>query len=63
MPEPEFYPTLCFGFILDAQKEQVLSQMWVSALGDTQWRAVPLLEVGTRDRPQAVAGFVPEEDE
>ena len=52
-----------FGFIVNGKGDQELSQMFVSALGNTIWRPVPMIQEGPQKRTPAVAGFVPEEDE
>lgn len=55
-----FMPTVMFGFMLKDGKN-ILHQMWVTPLGLTEWRQVPMLEL-TTDRKPAVAGYLPDED-
>ena len=51
-----------FGFIVNGKGDQELSQMFVSVLGNTIWRPVPMIKEGAQ-RPAASAGWVPEEGE
>jgi len=60
MPE-DFYPTLMFGFLLSNDKKEVLHQMWVTNMGTFEWRPVPLVQMKD-DRPQAIAGYLDEDD-
>jgi hypothetical protein len=52
-----------FGFMPDPKGKQVLCQMWVNALGLTEFRPVPMVELDKNRKP-AVAGYLEEtEDE
>ena len=39
-----FYPTVAFGFS-KVQGKDLLHQMWISNMGDIDWRPVPLVEL------------------
>ena len=59
----EFQPTLFFGFQL-VKGEQLLHQMWVNQQGLSEWRPVPVIQEGPQTkRPDAIAGYVPEDQE
>ena len=57
----EFLPTVCFGFQM-VKGEQVLHQMYVTPMGLTQWRPVPMIELGPTREP-CVAGTLSDADE
>ena len=59
MTDETFYPTIAFGFSKVAGKD-VLHQMWISNLGDIDWRPVPMIELakGATYRP-SIAGTIP----
>lgn len=57
----EFLPTVCFGFMLK-NGQTLLHQMWVTPMGRTEWREVPMLEL-TPNRKPAVAGYLEDDDE
>ena len=61
MPET-FFPTLAFGF-QGTNGTAKLCQLWVGSQGSQDWRAVPDVSKTDTDRPQSVAGFVPEDEE
>jgi len=52
-----FYPTVCFGFSMLKDKS-VLHQMYVDQWGHSEWRPVPMIELGKRN--ECVADTVPE---
>ena len=57
-PDEVFYPTVAFGF-----SEEKLHQLWISTLGTLDWRPVPMVELGKVKRQEAIAGYVPEDDD
>ena len=57
----EFLPTMQFGFQLDGEKT-VLCQMWVTPMGLTEWRPVPVVELGPTRKP-AIAGYLEDDDD
>jgi hypothetical protein len=57
----EFLPTIQFGFQLHKGKE-ILHQLWITPLGLTEWRPVPMIELGPTRKP-AVAGFLEDDDD
>lgn len=59
--QDEFMPTIMFGFMLKDGKN-ILHQMWVTPMGLTEWRQVPMLELSSERKP-AVAGYLEENDE
>ena len=58
--QDEFLPTMMFGFQLEDDKT-VLCQMWVTPLGLSEWRPVPMVELGSNRKP-TVAGYLDEDD-
>lgn len=57
----EFLPTIQFGFQL-VRDEQVLHQLWITPLGKTEWRPVPMIELGPTRKP-AIAGYLEDDDD
>ena len=55
-----YYPTIAFGFSKVADKD-ILHQMWISNMGDIDWRPVPLVELGKGavSKTAAIAGTIP----
>ena len=60
MDKEEYYPTVCFGFILVKDKT-ILHQMWVDQWGHSDWRPVPMVTLDKTRTPAAV-GFVPDDE-
>lgn len=56
----DFQPTLFFGFQL-VEGEQKLHQMFVHQTGATEWRLVPMIELGKKDRAECIVGTLPED--
>ena len=57
-----FVPTVMLGFI-EKGGRQMLHQLYVSALGNTEWRKVPMMTDQGKMRHEAVVGAVEEEQE
>ena len=64
LDDEEFYPTVAFGFS-GSKGQEKLHQMWIGTMGTIDWRPVPIVELGKGNAPRknAIAGYVPEEDE
>ena len=62
MADEQLYPVMFFGFNL-VKGEQVLSQMYVDQWGNSQWKPVPMINVGDKPKTPAIAGYVPEDQE
>ena len=60
MPDETFYPTIAFGFS-KVQGKDILHQMWISNMGDIDWRPVPMIELGrgATDYKPSIAGTIP----
>ena len=57
-----FAPSLFFGFQLIEGKD-TLHQMFVDGQGKCEWRPVPTITEGIQTKKDAIAGWIPEEDE
>ena len=60
-PNQTYHPTMMFGFMLNAEGKEVLSQMWCNALGHMEFRPVPMIE--TSDKRPSIAGYLEEDDD
>jgi hypothetical protein len=58
----DWLPTIQFGFLLDSHDKHILHQMWVTPMGLTEWRPVPMIELGQQRKP-SVAGYLGDDDE
>lgn len=61
MKHDDWLPTIQFGFQL-VEGEQILHQLWITPMGLTEWRPVPMIELGPQRKP-AVAGYYEDEDD
>ena len=60
MTDETFYPTMGFGFAKHQGKDR-LHQMWISNMGDIDWRPVPMVDLakGATEFKAAIAGTIP----
>ncbi len=58
----EYLPTIQFGFQLTSDNREILHQLWVTPMGLTEWRPVPMIELGPQRKP-AVAGYLEGDDD
>ena len=61
-PNQTYHPTMMFGFMLNAEGKEVLSQMWCNALGHMEFRPVPMIEMKD-ERKSAIAGYLDGDDD
>lgn len=58
----QFVPMLLFGFSLDKNGQQIVCQMWKNAIGEEEWRPLPMIEMKAPERNPAIAGYLEDED-
>lgn len=57
-----FHPVAFFGYLVDEHNQTVPCQCWVDSWGNMQWRPMQIMEMKS-ERPQAIAGYLEEDDE